>query len=110
MGWQFNNYRSRRKSADIANVVRGTIQSFGNNRDLERFNGKFKYSKLIGQIDAADSGITSNITRIRMKKNIQALTNVFASYKICYGNVISQNTDLVSTGFKLTGEDQSYIC
>ena len=44
-----------------------------------------------------------------MKKNIETLTNVFASYKICYGNVISQNTDLVSSGFKLTGEDQSYI-
>ena len=105
----YDNNKTRRKSADIANVVRGTIQNFGNNRDLERFNGKFKYSKLVGQIDAADVGITSNITRIRMKKNIQALTNVFASYKICYGNVISQNTDLVSTGFKLTGEDQSYI-
>ena len=44
-----------------------------------------------------------------MKKNIEALTNVFASYIICYGNVISQNTDIVSSGFKLTGENQSYI-
>ncbi len=105
----FDNNRTRRKPADIENVVRSTIQNFGNTADLERFNGKFKYSKLVGLIDAADVGITSNITRIRMKKNIEALTNVFASYKVCYGNVISQNTDLISTGFKLTGENQEYI-
>jgi len=105
----YNNNNTRRNSANITNVVRSTIQNFGNTADLERFNGKFKYSKLVGLIDDADIGITSNITRIRMKKNITALTNVFASYTICYGNVISQNTDLVSTGFKLTGEDQSYI-
>ena len=105
----YNNNNTRRNSANITNVVRSTIQNFGNTADLERFNGKFKYSKLVGLIDDADIGITSNITRIRMKKNITALTNVFASYTICYGNVISQNTDLVSSGFKLTGEDQSYI-
>ena len=105
----YNNNNTRRNSANIANVVRSTIQNFGNTADLERFNGKFKYSKLVGLIDDADIGITSNITRIRMEKNIETLSNVFASYKICYGNVISQNTDLVSSGFKLTGEDQSYI-
>ena len=76
----YNNNNTRRNSANITNVVRSTIQNFGNTADLERFNGKFKYSKLVGLIDDADIGITSNITRIRMKKNITALTNVFASY------------------------------
>ena len=40
-----------------------------------------------------------------MKKNMPVLANVFASYEICYGNRISDDTDLVSSGFKITGEE-----
>ena len=81
------------------------IQNFGENNDLDRFNGKFKYSKLVAEIDDTDPGITSNITRIRIKKNMPVLANVFASYEICYGNRISDDSDLVSSAFKITGED-----
>jgi hypothetical protein len=37
------------------------------------------------------------------------LSNVFASYEICYGNRISDDTDLISSGFKITGEDTTNI-
>ena len=101
----YNNNKTRRTPQQISEVARAVIQNFGENNDLDRFNGKFKYSKLVSEIDDTDPGITSNITRIRMKKNMPVLANVFASYEICYGNRISDDTDLVSSGFKITGEE-----
>ena len=31
---------------------------------------------------------TSNITRVRIRRNLKALTNQFAQYELCYGNTI----------------------
>ena len=101
----YNNNKTRRTPQQISEVTRAVIQNFGENNDLDRFNGKFKYSKLVAEIDDTDPGITSNITRIRIKKNMPVLANVFASYEICYGNRISDDSDLVSSAFKITGED-----
>lgn len=105
----YDNNKSRKNAQEIENAVKNTIVGFGATKDLNRFNGKFKYSKLIGAIDDADKGITSNITRIRMRKNFQVISNVFASYEVCYGNRISENTDIVSSGFKITGQNSNYV-
>lgn len=105
----YNNNKSRRTPQQIAEVSRVVIQKFGEDNDLDRFNGKFKYSKLVAEIDSTDPGITSNITKIRIKKNMPVLSNVFASYEICYGNRISDDTDLISSGFKITGEDTTNV-
>jgi hypothetical protein len=105
----YNNNKSRRTPQQIAEVSRIVIQKFGEENDLDRFNGKFKYSKLVSEIDSTDPGITSNITKIRIKKNMPVLSNVFASYEICYGNRISDGTDLISSGFKITGEDTTNV-
>jgi len=105
----YDNNKSRKNSQEIENAVKNTIVGFGATNDLNRFNGKFKYSKLVGNIDDADKGITSNITRIRLRKNFPVIPNVFASYEVCYGNRISENTDIVSSGFKITGQDATYV-
>ena len=104
----YNSNTTRRNLQQLTEVVKSTINTFGRTRDINRFNGKFKYSKLVGSIDDSDPGITSNITRIRIKKNLPVISNVFASYQVCYGNRISPNTDVVSTGFKITGENSNY--
>lgn len=105
----YDNNKSRKNSQEIENAVKTTILQFGETNDLNRFNGKFKYSKLVGDIDNADNGITSNITRIRIRKNFQVIPNVFASYEVCYGNRISETSDIVSSGFKITGQNANYV-
>ena len=105
----YDNNKSRKNQQEIENAVKNTIVGFGATDDLNRFNGKFKYSKLVGTIDDADNGITSNITRIRLRKNFTVIPNVFASYEVCYGNRISENTDIISSGFKITGQDSTYV-
>lgn len=105
----YNNTTTKRTKQQLSEIVRNIIIGYGADKDLNRFNGKFKYSKLVGTIDDTDIGITSNITRIRMQKHMKFLTNVFASYEVCYGNRISENTDLRSSGFKITGENSGYV-
>jgi hypothetical protein len=104
----FDSNKTRRSQQEIAELVRKTIFSFGESRDVNKFKGKFKHSKLVSLIDSVDPGITSNITRVKMRKNLPILSNIFASYQVCYGNRISESTDVSSTAFKITGENPLY--
>jgi hypothetical protein len=105
----YNSKLTKKTPQQIATAVRNSILQFGNTQELNKFNSKFKYSKLISFIDEVDPGITSNITRVRMEKRLETLSNIFASYEICYGNRISPNTTLISNGFKITGEPSTYV-
>ena len=74
---------------------------------MNKFGGRFKYSKILQIIDNVDNSITSNITRVRMRRNLNAITSTFAQYEICYGNRFHKNLDgynVKSTGFKIAGE------
>ncbi len=105
----YNTKLTRKLPEQLRNAILGSILQFGNTNQLNRFNGKFKYSKLVSFIDEVDSGITSNITRIKISKRLEIFSNIFASYEICYGNRISPNTNLVSNGFKITGQPSTHI-
>ena len=58
-------------------------------------------------IDDSDASITSNITRIYIRRDLRILRNQFATYEICYGNQfrINCNTgfNIRSTGFTIGG-------
>ena len=76
--------------------------------EFNKFGGKFKYSRLQGVIDNSETSITSNITRLKMRKNVIVELGARVNYKICYGNRIKQGTaadPTVSTsGFKISGD------
>jgi hypothetical protein len=58
-------------------------------------------------IDNVDRSITSNITRVRIRRNLKALVNQSAQYELCFGNafhVDSAGFNIKSTGFKISGE------
>ena len=67
------------------NITNGLI-TYASSTDLNKFGGRFKYSKVLNVIDNIDDAITSNITRVRIRRNLKALTNQFAQYELCYGN------------------------
>jgi hypothetical protein len=57
-------------------------------------------------IDNSDNAITSNITRVIIRRNLKALINQSAQYELCYGNKFHINKDgfnIKSTGFTLAG-------
>jgi len=88
------------------NITNGLL-TYGSSTDLNKFGGRFKYSKMLNVIDNIDDAITSNITRVRIRRNLKALTNQFAQYELCYGNrfhINPEGKNIKSTGFTIEGQ------
>jgi len=86
--------------------VSNALTQYSRSIDINKFGGRFKYSKAISLIDSVDSAITSNITLVTIRRNLKAVLGRFAQYEICYGNHIhSQESayNVVSTGFTIEG-------
>ncbi len=81
------------------------MQSYLDTSDTEKFNGKFRYSKVVGVIDDSDRVITSNLTSVTMRKDFYPLLNSTSYYEVCFQNTFDQDCDepvLSSTGFRVT--------
>ena len=80
---------------------------------MNKFGGRFKYSKVLQVIDNTDVSITSNITKVRIRRDLRILTNQFAQYELCFGNKFHINPigfNIKSTGFKIsTDPDIVYL-
>jgi len=105
----YNPNNTRRTPAEIKNLVITTLTALNSSGEFNKFGGKFKYSKAQNIIDDSERSITSNITRITMRKNITVDLNQRVNYKICYGNRINMQTSTTpavsSSGFKIVGDD-----
>ena len=87
------------------NVI-NALQNYANNVEMNKFGGRFKYSKVNQLIDRIDDGITSNITKVIIRRDLKALINQFAQYELCFGNKFHINTagyNIKSTGFTISG-------
>ena len=105
----YNPNNTRRTPAEIKNLVIVTLTALNSSGEFNKFGGKFKYSKAQNIIDDSERSITSNITRIMMRKNITVDLNQRVNYKICYGNRVNHQTStdpaIISSGFKIVGDD-----
>ena len=91
------------------NVVNG-LSTYSKSIDINKFGGRFKYSKVLSVIDNIDTSITSNITRVRIRRNLNALINQFAQYELCFGNQFNVKPDglnIKSTGFTISGSNDT---
>lgn len=90
-----------------ANVV-SSITQYAQSEELNKFGGRFKYSNFTSLIDEVDTSITSNITTVRIRRNLSALINQFANYELCFDNEFFRGNDeynIKSTGFNVSGID-----
>ena len=86
--------------------ILSAIENYSKSADINSFGGRLKYSKLVSTIDKVDTGITSNITNIVMKRVMIPEYNVLANYEICYGNQFHADMEgfnVRSSAFKLEG-------
>jgi hypothetical protein len=98
--------------SDLKTKIISTLTSFARSSDLNKFGSRLKYSKLLKVIDDVDPSITSNITTIKMRRDLRAALNSFADYEICFGNPFHLKYDksgkktpfnIKSTSFKVSG-------
>ena len=91
---------------DLKTKITSALTTYSKSGDVNKFGGRFKYSKVLNVVDNIDKAITSNITRIRIRRNLNALVNQFAQYELCFGNqfnVKPEGLNIKSTGFKIQG-------
>jgi hypothetical protein len=87
--------------------VEKSLNLYAESPNLNKFGGRFKYSKVLQVIDNTDTAITSNITKVIIRRDLKSLTNQNIEYEICYGNqfhVNSKGYNIKSTGFNIFGE------
>jgi hypothetical protein len=95
---------------NLKSTVFNVIDAYSKSVDVNKFGGRFKYSKVLQLIDNSDVAITSNITKVIMRRNLNAQINRFAQYELCFGNqfhINSSGFNIKSTGFSIFGENNT---
>ena len=95
-------------SNQLKSTITNSLSSYSNTVDINKFGGRFKYSKMLQLIDRVDNAITSNITKVRIRRDMKVLINQFAQYELCYGNQFHVNPkgfNIKSSGFTVSGSN-----
>ena len=93
---------------DLKSKIIESITNYSQSTNLNKFGGRIRYSQVLKTIDNTDTSITSNITRVTIRRNLFALLNQFAQYELCFGNqfhVSEDGKNIKSTGFRISGEN-----
>ena len=70
----------------VSSLVTNNINAYADSTELNKFGARFKYSKYQKIIDDTHVSITSNITTVQMRRDMEPLLNAFAEYELCFGN------------------------
>jgi len=103
----YYNFSQTSNPESLKSSVINSIQKYSESDELNRFGGRFKYSKIQQVIDNTDTAITSNITKVTIRRDLQVVINKTSQYELCFGNrfnVKPQGYNIKSTGFKILGE------
>ena len=93
---------------DLRTNIIASLETYSKDVDMNRFGGRFKYSKILQLIDRVENSITSNITKIKIRRDMKVLVNQFAQYELCFGNRFHINPEgfnIKSTGFTIAGSN-----
>ena len=101
----YNGSSTDQTPSQIRDKAISSVQNYLDTSDTEKFNGKFRYSKMVGVIDDADRNINSNLTEVTMRKDFYPSLNSTFYYELCFQNAFDVNCDdpiLSSTAFRVT--------
>jgi hypothetical protein len=92
---------------NIKDIIFTNIKNYANSNELNKYGARFKYSKYLKVIDDSNSAVTSNITKVIMRRDLRVELNKFADYEICYGNEFHikniNGYNIKSSGFTVSG-------
>lgn len=97
----YNPALTARSPADLANLVKNTVIDY-NNVHLLRFDGIFKYSNLLKDIDDTEPSIVSNIVTVKLHRDIEPIYDQAPDYELNLGNPI-YNSGVPEESIKSTG-------
>ena len=106
----YYNYSQVSAVESLKTKIIKALTDYSNSIDLNKFGGRFKYSKVLQIIDNTDTSITSNITKVKIRRDLAVSINQFTQYELCFGNKFHINPlgfNIKSTGFKVSGVEET---
>lgn len=100
----YDTNKTTYKNDKIRSLVLSNLENYLINSNTEKFNGKFRFSKISGVIDESDTSIKSNLTAVTMRKDFYPALNSKFYYEICFKNAFKKDCEanvVSSTGFKV---------
>jgi len=101
-----------------ANTVRteisNNITAYSDSSEMNKYGAKFKYSRFQAVVDNSGDSVTSNITKVKIRRDLKPLLNQNAEYELCFGNPFyvksNQGYNIKSSGFNIFGQpDTVYL-
>jgi len=85
--FKYNPNVTALSSDALEEQAREVIRTY-NNDQLKRFDGVFRYSNVISQIDASNVAILNSIVRVKMKKRIVPTSTAETKYDVIFSSPI----------------------
>lgn len=106
--FKYNPNLTDRTKAELESLIRGKIVTYAETY-LQRFDGVFRYSKLLAEIDSADPAILNSVARVMMYKDVTPKVGQTNYWDVTYSSPIyatSSNESVISSSiFKIGGVD-----
>jgi len=98
----------------VKTVVLNNVNAYADSSEMNRYGAKFKYSKFQTVVDNSNESITSNITKIEIRRDMKPALNRNAEYELCFGNSFyiksEEGYNIKSSGFTVFGmSDTVYL-
>ena len=109
-----NAYYNPNLAADanaVKTVVTNNITKYSDSSEMNKYGAKFKYSKFQGIVDNSHDAITSNITKVEIRRDMKPALNQSAEYELCFGNQFyikrMDGYNIKSSGFNVFGSSNT---
>ena len=97
-------------AAYVSSIIQSNANKYAESTELNRYGARFKYSKFLKIIDDGHMSVTSNITKIQMRRDLRIVLNTFAEYSIGFGNQFHIGSmdgyNIKSSKFRIAGIQQ----
>ena len=94
-------------AADVSSVVTNNAAKYADSTELNKYGARFKYSKFLKVVDDSHEAVTSNITVVKMRRDLRVVPNTIAEYQIGFGNQFyitsMDGYNIKSSGFRVAG-------
>tara|TARA_B100000287_G_scaffold295878_1_gene279080 strand:+ start:409 stop:2400 length:1992 start_codon:yes stop_codon:yes gene_type:complete len=94
-------------SNSVKSIISNNITKYADSSEMNKYGARFKYSKFQTLVDNSNQSITSNITKIEIRRDMKPALNQNAEYELCFGNsfYIKNNNgyNIKSSGFNIFG-------
>ena len=94
-------------SSAVGTIIQNNAETYADSSELNKYGARFKYSKFLKIVDDSHASVMSNITTLKMRRDIRPALNAIAEYQVGFGNRFHINNlngyNIKSSAFKVIG-------